>query len=421
MVVLYILLFIVCLSSLIMIHEAGHLAAAKIFKVYCFDYSIGFGPALLHKKRKNGETYFSIRAIPFGGFVSMYGEGKEEELPEGVENIPIERSLNHIKKWKRAIVLSAGVIMNAFLSIVLFFIAACLPQENLYLRYIDVKEDSVAYNSGLTNETNIYFYLHGDSESEENAIKEAEKINCYYLDFSSLVTYEDDSTQSAATLFDASKISFKYRDYNRALRYFLTDDGVINYQKEITKNTKNVKSITLNISNSVYDTEAEEWKKGDNTYSLVINNSDDGFESIGLSVLLVRTRNSFGGVFKETFSNFGNSSLLIFKSIGGLFVGKGWENVGGIVSIYSQSTAILQNYNVSFFIQVWAIISVNLAIFNLFPFPGLDGWQLLVLAVEAIAHKEIPQKVKGIVSIVGVALLVVLMVLVLIKDVIGLF
>ena len=80
--ILYILLFIVCLSVLIAIHELGHLAAAKAFKVYCFEYSLGFGPKLFSKKRKNGETAFSVRAIPFGGFVSMYGE--DVPLPEGI-------------------------------------------------------------------------------------------------------------------------------------------------------------------------------------------------------------------------------------------------------------------------------------------------------------------------------------------------
>lgn len=69
-----VILFVVSLSALISIHELGHLSMAKLFKVYCFEYSIGFGPALLHKRRKGGETYFSIRAIPFGGYVSMFGE-----------------------------------------------------------------------------------------------------------------------------------------------------------------------------------------------------------------------------------------------------------------------------------------------------------------------------------------------------------
>ena len=53
MIVLYILLFIVCLSTLVMVHEAGHLIAAKTFKVYCFEYAVGFGPKLFSRKRKN--------------------------------------------------------------------------------------------------------------------------------------------------------------------------------------------------------------------------------------------------------------------------------------------------------------------------------------------------------------------------------
>ena len=119
MTILYILLFVVCLSVLIMIHELGHFTAAKIFKVYVQEFSIGFGPALIHKKRKNGESYFSLRVIPFGGYVSMYGEGVE--LEDGVQ-VDESRSLEGIKKWKRAIILVAGVTMNAVLALHLFFI-----------------------------------------------------------------------------------------------------------------------------------------------------------------------------------------------------------------------------------------------------------------------------------------------------------
>ena len=127
--ILYILLFLVLLSVLIIVHELGHLAAAKAFNVYCLEYSIGMGPLLLKKKRKNGETQFSIRAIPFGGYVSMYGEGVE--LPEGVE-VDESRSLNKIKAWKRAIVLLAGVTMNAILALVFFFASNCVQRPLVY-------------------------------------------------------------------------------------------------------------------------------------------------------------------------------------------------------------------------------------------------------------------------------------------------
>ena len=138
MTILYILLFLVFLSVLIVIHELGHLIAAKTFHVYCLEYSIGMGPLLFKHKRKNGETQFSLRAIPFGGYVSMYGEGVE--LPEGVEIDP-SRSLNNIKAWKRAIVLLAGVTMNAVLALVFFFASNCFPQESIdYINHLNVAE-----------------------------------------------------------------------------------------------------------------------------------------------------------------------------------------------------------------------------------------------------------------------------------------
>ena len=72
------------------------------------------------------------------------------------------------------------------------------------------------------------------------------------------------------------------------------------------------------------------------------------------------------------------------------------------------------------FLFYWALISVNLGIVNLLPFPGLDGWQFLVTIVEGITRKTIPTKVKSIVSAIGIGLLFILMILIIIKDVIAL-
>ena len=148
MTVLYILLFLVCLSVLIIVHELGHLTAAKIFKVYCLEFSCGMGPLLWKYKRKNGETQFSLRAIPFGGYVSMYGEGVE--LPEGVQ-VDSSRSLHGIRKWKQAIILLAGVTMNAVLALFVFFIGniACEQHSFVAINQIDVTDDSICSAAGL--------------------------------------------------------------------------------------------------------------------------------------------------------------------------------------------------------------------------------------------------------------------------------
>ena len=75
-----ILYFLLLLSIIICIHEAGHLMAAKLFGVYCYEYSFGMGPVIFQKKGK--ETIYSIRALPVGGFVSTAGE------PDGDEAYP---------------------------------------------------------------------------------------------------------------------------------------------------------------------------------------------------------------------------------------------------------------------------------------------------------------------------------------------
>ena len=72
-IVITILIIIVLLGILVGFHELGHLMVAKAFNVYCLEYSIGFGPKIFSRRYKGGETFFSLRAIPFGGYVSEAG------------------------------------------------------------------------------------------------------------------------------------------------------------------------------------------------------------------------------------------------------------------------------------------------------------------------------------------------------------
>ena len=144
-----------------------------------------------------------------------------------------------------------------------------------------------------------------------------------------------------------------------------------------------------------------------------------GWETMGIS--FVRTfRYKFGTALKVAGEDWWESTSLIAKTLAGLFVGKGYDQIGGPVAILQVSSQIL-NYGFGSYLMLWGMISVNLAIFNLLPFPGLDGWHLLVIIVEGITKKEIPSKVKNIVSTIGMILLFALMAVVFIKDIIGIF
>ena len=435
----YILLFILCLSVLIVVHEAGHFAMAKAFNVYCLDFSIGFGPALFHRKRKNGETYFSIRAFPLGGYVSMYGEGVE--LPDGVE-VPPERSFENIKKWKRIIILFAGVFNNCILALLIFFIseAACIQKSFVYYQAeassptvcfrIDAKDGSAAKEAGIqAGAWNEYTRIHSGDENEYLA-------SSFILDKEAVLTYQNDKTETVAAVVKTDELTFVNKDFQSNLHFYtLTDqqkstvyDG-IDLDDEISASNSAIKSVSFNVTTVILDRDDNdnviEKERVVSNFSIGRKLNDDqtwSFEDSGLTFYIWERYNTFGDAVKNTFVDFGNSATVIYRSLGSLFTNaESWKQVGGIISIGVQTSNILANMGIGRFLYVWALISVNLAIINLLPFPGLDGWQILVLIVEMVAHKEIPEKVKNIVSIIGLVLLMALAALILVKDIIGLF
>lgn len=115
--ILNIIYFILILGVIVLVHELGHLIAAKKFGVYCKEFSIGMGPLLWKKQGK--ETQWSIRALPLGGFVAMVGENEDDE-EDAKLNIPYERTLPGIAKWKQVIVMAAGAFMNILLAWALY-------------------------------------------------------------------------------------------------------------------------------------------------------------------------------------------------------------------------------------------------------------------------------------------------------------
>ena len=418
--ILYILLFIVCLSILIMIHELGHFTAAKIFKVYVMEYSIGFGPALIHKKRQTGETYFSLRVIPFGGYVSMYGEGVE--LPEGTV-VDENRSLEKIKKWKRAIILAAGVTMNAVLALNLFFIqrVSCSSKQ-LYLRNMTIAEGSKADLAGLETLDIIALNDEVDSKTEEWFVKE--NTNYYLLDNAATVKYKDSTEEVVYAFIDTTDVkNFTDIQMNRFIVLFSKATGEstlkVDFKKQIPYDESFV-SVTIDFKTvTKFDDKTQKGTEFESHSIEVERTSEGALEDFGYSMYLqVNKPMSFFKAIGQSFVDFGESSTLIFRALGSLFTKDTWNSLGGIVAIGFESTGVLQNLGIGPYIHLWGVLSVNLAIVNLIPFPGLDGYQLLVLAIEAIFKKKIPNKVKTIVSIVGLGLLFTFMIVLVVKDII---
>jgi len=109
--------FLLLLSLIIVIHELGHFLAAKIFGVWCYEFSFGMGPCIF--KHKGKETQFSIRALPIGGFVTMAGEQDGDAAYPDVA-VPAGRRLTDKKPWRKIIIMLAGVFNNFVLAFLIF-------------------------------------------------------------------------------------------------------------------------------------------------------------------------------------------------------------------------------------------------------------------------------------------------------------
>ncbi len=128
---------VIIFCLLIFVHEFGHFITAKLCGIKVNEFSIGMGPTLFKKQR--GETLYSLRALPLGGFCAMEGEDEESEDARAFNNKPA---------WQRAIVLAAGSVMNLLTAIILMIIIAFyVGQATTTLD--NVEEGSPAYEAGL--------------------------------------------------------------------------------------------------------------------------------------------------------------------------------------------------------------------------------------------------------------------------------
>lgn len=142
---LNLLYFILILGVIVLIHEGGHFLFAKLFKIYVYEFAIGMGPKLFSKKAKNGETIYSLRAIPIGGFCSLAGEDADDN-----DDIPKDRKLFAKPVWQRFLVMFFGAGFN-FISALLILFAIGLIWGSADSRPIlgEVLKDNPAYEAGL--------------------------------------------------------------------------------------------------------------------------------------------------------------------------------------------------------------------------------------------------------------------------------
>ncbi len=362
-----VILLIVILGLVVVVHEYGHYFAAKRFGVKVEEFGFGFPPRA-KKLFKRGETLFTLNWIPFGGFVKLLGENPDDALRTDEDQ---SRSLVSKAKWKQAIILVAGVFMNFLLAGVLFSIG--------FMSGMPVAIDEA--NTTATNRQVIITSVQKDSPAAVAGLPAGVQMVSL-----------DGNTEAVKSITAMQSYIQSHADQSVVVGYTLKKD---------------VQTVTITPKQNL---------------------GAEGKAGIGVSLDLTgEIKLPFFKAIGEGFATAARMVATIFlffvKFIGGLFgasAGVSSSDVTGPVGIAGLAT---QAFNMGFvyLLTFIAIISSNLAVLNLIPFPALDGGRLLFIGIEAITRKKMNPNIVGWVNTVGFFLLIVLMIFVTVKDVIKLF
>ncbi len=328
MTIIYAIL-IFCL--LIFVHELGHFIAAKLCGVKVNAFAIGMGPAFW--KRQRGETEYSLRIFPIGGFCAMEGEDEESEDA---------RAFNKKPAWQRAIVLAAGSFMNLLTAIVLMIIIAFWQGEA----------------------TNTIETVIDGSPAFEAGIRAGDEV--LFIDETKIEAWDD--LQSAVGGNQGEPIQVTVLREGQELEFSAVPE---------------------------YDEQA-------------------GRSKIGIAPEM--RRNPVAAVWRGVQSTW-DMTVMMYDIIVKLFTGdvSTKELSGPVGIVYAVNDTA--KAGVIYVVYLAALLSLNLAVMNLLPFPALDGGRLLFLLIRKVTGRRVTDEMEGKIHFVGIMLLFALMIYVTWNDI----
>ncbi len=363
-----VLIFLIVLAVLIFVHELGHFVAARSAGIRVDAFKIGFGPRIVHWKR--GETEYGINLIPFGGFVKIHGENPDEESISGPD---AARSFVNKKRWKQVMVLVAGVFFN--------FVFAWL----LY---------SCAFMSGVTATSDGF-----------------EKYTDRFTDQRIMLTYIEPASP-------ADKAGFKMGDVLVSAQGYTDELTIPSIQKYIAASSGSPLTFQVRRNgqlNTVEVTPAQGLvSDATSTYAVGIAMQKVGSLRLPFFTAIWEGLNYTRVMIRET-------AIGLYTFVTNIFQGTAnFSDVAGPVGI-AGIVGDAAHMGFTYLVMITALISINLGVINLIPFPALDGGRTLFVIIEGITRKRIPIKFTNTVNIVGFALLMLLMVVVTYQDITKLF
>jgi regulator of sigma E protease len=337
-----IFLVFIFLAILIVGHEFGHFITAKLFGMRVDEFGIGFPPRIASWKK--GETEYTINALPFGGFVRIYGESKEK----GDAYLDDPRSFRGAPLWKRAIVIAGGVVMNVMIAWIVFAAVFMIGIPNAV--FIEtVQEGTPAAEAGFAFGDEVKGFTSADEFTTYIAEHAGEEIS---------VTVERSGEEMVLTATPREEPPVG----EGRLGVAIAESG----------------SAPMGFFAALYE----------------------GFFAVGRMIVFITS--------------------IFFGLIGSLFGGE-WEaleGVSGPVGIFN-AVAVAGGKGIIYILQLLGLISVNLAVLNILPFPALDGGRLVFLVIERFVGRARILKVETLTNAFGFMLLLALMVIITIRDIIN--
>lgn len=446
-----IIIAILVISLIIIAHEFGHFIMAKANSVTVVEFSVGFGPKILHFKK--GETEYCLKLIPFGGSCMMLGDdflqnsNVDDEKKTGIDEkedalkkeYDMSKAFDSKSVWARISIIAAGPIFNFILAFILAVIIIGIAGYDPCT--VDkVYDNSPASEAGLMQGDRITKVngetIHFEREySFIRMVNPADELN---------ITYERDGQSYTTTVKPEYKKESAYR-----VGITILSDCTINSVSDdspakeagLKKNDviKSVDGQSINQSGQLSEIIAE---TKDKTIEIVVESSGEertvqitpklyesesyytGFVCNGVRVK-VSPHQTVGYAFCEV--NYWIKAVV--KSLGMMFTGKvGLNDLSGPVGAVSAISSVVdesRSYGMSqtaLTILNWIVmISANLGVMNLLPLPALDGGRLVFLIIEAVRGKPVKKEREGMVHFIGMVLLMMLMLYVMFNDIKGLF
>lgn len=424
MKLIYILVALVVLLVLITVHEFGHYCAGKIFGFKINEFSIGFGPAIFKRTRKDGEI-FSVRALPLGGFCAFEGEDEDGKDKPG--------SFNTMAPWKRLVVLLSGVTFNFMFAILTSAIFLFVSGFSTVQITSTINQQGVVTQGFLKGDVVVAV----DGKSIEAHRSFSSLVSKYGQDEEFTVTVERDGNVmdivskkqkfpafyfvAYTEMFDGKIFTKDGNNYNAInIDDFVNSINSATTEFETTENAGTGEALKEYLS-TVYYKQGDFYSPLSSQMQILLNGSAEqnvpqsivyspASTSIGIiQQYVAREYGFFESIFKATPYCF-YLAKTIFVSLIGLFTGAiAVSEAGGTITAISQIAEITE-MDFSYLLLLVPMLSVNLALFNVLPVPSLDGARSIFVLIEIIFKKPVPRHIEGWIHTVGLFILLALVV-----------